>query len=87
MTMKKTSGIFFATALLLLSIPALANHCPQDMKQIDEALAANPQISAEQMETVKKLRAEGEALHKEGKHQESLEALGKALEILGVNRG
>ncbi len=85
--MKKTTGIILSAALLVFSIPALANHCPQDMKQIDEALAANPQISAEQLETVKKLRVEGEALHKEGKHQESLEALGKAIAILGINKG
>lgn len=84
--MKKTVGIILSAALLIFSMPAWANHCPQDMKQIDEALAANPQLSAEQMETVKKLRAEGESLHNEGKHQESLEALGKAMAILGINK-
>jgi hypothetical protein len=36
------------------------------------------------MEEVKKYRAEGEALHKAGKHQESLETLAKAEKILGV---
>jgi hypothetical protein len=33
---------------------------------------------------VKKLRAEGEALHKAGKHQESVNTLGKAMQILGI---
>jgi hypothetical protein len=54
------------------------------MKAIDDALAKHPQISAEQMAEVKKLRAEGEALHKAGKHQESVETLGKAMKILGI---
>jgi hypothetical protein len=63
---------------------ANAMHCPKDMKAIDDALAKHPQISAEQMAEVKKLRAEGEALHKAGKHQESVETLGKAMKILGI---
>jgi hypothetical protein len=36
------------------------------------------------MEEVKKYRAEGEALHKAGKHQESLDTLAKAEKIPGV---
>ena len=41
-------------------------------------------ITAAQMEEVKKYRAEGEALHKAGKHQESLDTLAKAEKIPGV---
>ena len=76
---------------LLLSLPALlfsaaafAFHCPADMKKIDEALAKNPQLSAEQMAEVKKLRAQGEELHNAGKHQESVDTLAKAMKILGI---
>ncbi len=36
------------------------------------------------MEEVKKYRAEGETLHKAGKHQESLDTLAKAEKILGI---
>ena len=36
------------------------------------------------MAEVKKLRADGEALHKAGKHQESVDALEKAEKILGI---
>ena len=71
-----------AFAALLFSGAALAHQCPQDMAKIDAALAAKPQISAEQLEQVKKLRAEGEAHHKAGRHQESVDALGKAKSIL-----
>ena len=71
-------------AALAFSGSALAFHCPADMKKIDAALAANPKVSAEQMAEVKKLRADGETLHKAGKHQESVDTLGKAMKILGI---
>lgn len=74
-----------AAVLVLLSTSALAFHCPQDMKIIDEALAANPKLTASQLAEVKKLRAEGEALHKAGKHQESIDTLAKAMAILKIN--
>ena len=81
--MKFTRSALFA-ATLFAAGTALASHCPQEMKKIDEALAKNPKLTAAQMDEVKKYRAEGEALHKSGKHNESLEALGKAEKILGV---
>jgi hypothetical protein len=71
-------------ALAFASSAALAFHCPADMKKIDAALAKNPSLSAQQMSEVKKYRAEGEALHKAGKHQASVDTLAKAMAILGV---
>jgi hypothetical protein len=73
-----------ALVLALLAMPAYAMHCPKDMAQIDAALKAGPNLSAEQLAEVKKLRADGEALHKAGKHTESVETLGKAKAILGI---
>ena len=75
-------ALFAAT--LFAAGSAFGFHCPQDMKKIDEALAKNPQLSAAQMDEVKKYRADGEALHKAGKHQESLDTLAKAEKILGI---
>ena len=69
---------------LIFSSAALAFHCPADMKKIDDALAKNPKLTADQMAEVKKLRADGETLHKAGKHQESVDTLGKAMKILGI---
>jgi hypothetical protein len=69
---------------LLVTAGAFAFQCPMDMKKIDDALAKGPKLSAEQMSEVKKLRTEGEALHKSGKHQESMDALAKAMKILGT---
>lgn len=72
------------TAAALIATPALAAHCPKDMKAIDAALAKNPSLSSEQMAEVTKLRAEGEQLHKSGNHGASVAALEKAMGILGV---
>jgi len=76
--------LILVAASLLFSSVALAFHCPQDMKKIDEALAKNPKLTDAQMADVKKYRAEGEELHKAGKHNESIETLGKAMKILNI---
>ncbi|MEN3352337.1 MAG: hypothetical protein V7640_495 [Betaproteobacteria bacterium] len=72
-----------AAALALASTTAFAFHCPVDMKAIDDALP-NAKLDAKQTAEVKKLRAEGETLHKAGKHQESMDALAKAKKVLGI---
>jgi len=71
-------------AMVVFSGAALAFHCPADMKKIDAALEKKPALSAEQLTEVKKLRADGETLHKAGKHQESVDTLAKAMKLLGV---
>ena len=73
----------FAAAMLAAGT-AFAGHCPQEMKKIDDAMAKNPKLSATQMADVKKMRMEGETLHKAGKHTESLAELEKAKKILDV---
>ncbi|MBL8524170.1 MAG: hypothetical protein JNN20_10805 [Betaproteobacteria bacterium] len=80
--MKKSISLF--AALMLAAGTAFAFHCPVDMKKIDEALAKNPKLTEAQMTEVKKLRADGEAFHKAGKHQESVDTLAKAMKILGI---
>ncbi len=71
-------------ALAFASSAAFAFHCPADMQKIDEALAKNPQLSSQQMAEVKKYRAEGETLHKAGKHQDSVDTLARAMKILNI---
>ena len=71
-------------ALFFASAAAFAFHCPMDMKKIDEALAKNLSLSADEMAQVKKYRADGEELHKAGKHQDSVDNLAKAMKILKV---
>ncbi len=83
--MKKfLSAAAVAAIIAVASSPALAGSCPKIMKKIDAALAANPQVSAEQMTQITKLRAEGAAQHKAGSHSASVDSLNKALEILGI---
>jgi hypothetical protein len=79
--MTKLMTLFLVMAF---SSVALAFHCPADMKKIDAAIEAKPTLSADKLSEVKKLRADGEALHKAGKHQESVDTLAKAMKILGI---
>jgi hypothetical protein len=75
--------IILTLALALASGSVLAHSCPKEMRAIDDALP-KAKLSAAQTDEVKKLRAEGEKLHKEGKHDASMAALGKAKGILGI---
>jgi hypothetical protein len=63
---------------------AYAHNCPNEMKAIDAKLASTPQLSDADAAKVKQLRAEGEAAHKAGKHDESMKALGEAKKILKI---
>jgi hypothetical protein len=75
--------IALTAALVLASSLAFANNCPNEWKAIDAALP-KAKLDDKQMAEVKKLRAEGEKLHKDGKHSESMAALGKAKKILKI---
>ena len=80
----KPATFIIAFSLIVFSLPALAFHCPADMKKIDAAMADNPQLSEAQMSEVMQLRAEGETDHKAGDHQQSVDKLAKAMSILQV---
>jgi hypothetical protein len=75
--------IGLTAALMFASSLALAHNCPNEWKAIDAALP-NAKLDDKQMAEVKKLRAEGEKLHKDGKHSESMATLGKAKKILKI---
>ena len=79
----KLRSIVVAMTLALASGVAFANSCPKEMKAIDAALP-KAKLSEAQMNEVKQLRADGEKLHKDGKHDDSMAALGKAKKILGI---
>ena len=81
----KHAALFAALALAAsaASFPVLANNCPNEWKAIDAALP-KAKLDSKQMAEVKKLRAEGEQLHKAGKHSESMATLGKAKKMLGI---
>lgn len=79
--MKKT---LLASALVLAAGTAFAHNCPNEMKAIDAKLATNPKLADADAAKVKQLRADGEAAHKAGKHDDSMKALGEAKKILGI---
>ena len=80
--MKRTT---LAAILAFSTSAAFAFHCPADMKKIDEAMAKNPKLTEAQLKEVKAQRAKGEELHKAGKHQESVDELGKAMKTLKID--
>jgi len=63
---------------------AFAHSCPKEMKAIDAKLAAGAKLSEADAAKVKQLRADGEAAHKAGKHDESMKALSEAKTLLGM---
>ena len=72
-----------AVAAACSPLLALAHNCPNEMKAIDAKLPS-AQLSADTMTKVKGLRTQGERLHKEGKHTESMAALAVAKKLLGM---
>lgn len=76
---------FVSAALLSLALagPAFASQCPMDMAKIDAALQT-AQLTPEQKARVMELRQQGEQQHKAGQHQQSMESLGEAKEMLGI---
>jgi len=63
---------------------AFAHNCPNEMKAIDAKLASGVKLSEADAAKVKQLRAQGEADHKAGKHDDSMKALGEAKKLLGI---
>ena len=74
-----------AVTVILAAFASLAwaSNCPNEVKAIDAALP-KAKLDAKQQAEVKKLRDEGESLHKAGKHSESMATLNKAKGILGI---
>lgn len=88
----RTTAWLLAGMLAVVPV-AWANNCPNLMKEIDEILESSPNLDEETIvdeemrKSVKELRAEGEELHKAGKHSESVETLERALTLLEAEAG
>ena len=76
-------GILITTTITLLAGPAFASSCPTHMAAIDAALPG-AQLSDADKAKVMELRKKGEEQHKAGDHASSLQTLGQAKTILGI---
>ncbi len=74
-------SLLAAALVVAFSAPALAFHCPADVKAIDNALSKSNLTAAHKVE-VTALRDEGEAQHKAGNHQDAVNTLAKAMRII-----
>lgn len=75
--------LVLGSLILFSAAMASAHGCPGEMRAID-AKVPTAKLAAAEMSKVKALREEGEKLHKEGKHAESMKALAEAKKLLGV---
>lgn len=75
-------SLLAAVFVVAVSMPALAFHCPADVKAIDAALGKSTSLSAAQKADVKTLRDQGETQHKAGQHQEAVNTLSKAMRMI-----
>ena len=75
--------LVLGSLILFSATMATAHGCPGEMRAID-AKVPSANLPAAEMSKVKALREEGEKLHKEGKHAESMKALAEAKKLLGV---
>ena len=57
----KMRTVVFLGALAAFTTPAMAGHCPVDVRAIDAALANNPTLSATELALVVALRDHGNA--------------------------
>lgn len=75
--------LVLGSVITVFAAAAAAHGCPGEMRAIDAKLPTAT-LPAADMSKVKALREEGEKLHKEGKHSESMKALAEAKKLLGV---
>lgn len=70
-----------ALVLGLIASPALAGQCPLLIKQINDAAGSRLDAAGS---TAKALAADSEALHKAGKHADSVKKAEEAAKALGI---
>jgi len=72
-----------------ISAPAQAGHCPNDVKKIEAAMSnlsseKKMMMGKEKMMMSQEMSSKGMALHKAGKHGESLQVLHETMKTLGI---
>ena len=82
--MQPLMRLALAALLTLSPLAASAHSCPLEMFKIDEALRTSPPADPQTLKKVRELRAEGEKLHKQGRHGEAMLVLGSARKLLKI---
>ncbi|TCT06421.1 hypothetical protein EDC22_1113 [Tepidamorphus gemmatus] len=72
-----------AIILALTVAPAMAFQCPADIAKINQALQTTSLSDAEKAQVIA-LRDQGQALHDAGQHQQSVDTLAQAKQMLGI---
>lgn len=72
------TAIIAAILIFGFAAPALAGHCPRDIRKVSAALSEQDNAKA------RNLLKKGRGLHKEGKHKASLVALHRAMKMLDL---
>jgi hypothetical protein len=75
--------LVLGSLMMFFAALASAHGCPGEMRAID-AKIPTANVPAADMSKAKALRENGEKLHKEGKHAESMKALAEAKKLLRV---
>ncbi|WP_290649766.1 hypothetical protein [Aquisalimonas sp.] len=76
-----------ALVLTLFMTPLWAHMCPALMGEIDQALTDDEvvgELDQDALDEVRELRQQGEDYHNDGDHDQSVDVLNEAKEILGI---
>ncbi|UEM21335.1 hypothetical protein JL100_000670 [Skermanella mucosa] len=78
--------LLISSALLIgLASPVLANQCPRQLAALDEKSKQHGSMLTPQQQTqVKELRAQALTAHNAGRHDEALQNVQEALEVIGM---
>ena len=78
-----TRTLMITAVLVLFAAPAYAFQCPGDVAKINAALQT-AQLSAADLAKVTEHRDKGAELHAAGQHQQAIDTLAEAMDILGI---
>jgi len=79
--------LFAMLVLALFMSPLWAHECPALMGEIDQALTDDEvvgELDQDALGEVRELRQQGEDYHNDGDHEQSVDVLNEAKEILGI---
>ncbi|GIL06567.1 hypothetical protein FBR04_10285 [Betaproteobacteria bacterium PRO7] len=82
--MKRISLVLLSAASCGFALPVFAQpaDCAAEIRKVDEALAKGPQVDADKLQQVRKLRDDAEKLRAQGKNAECVATIERAKAML-----